>query len=555
MLSVLALLCIAGEAKGVEEGSTLLLAVPPFESISPEEQFQAVAALVDELFRGVQFTSLVGRGRGVESTPSQFTATLDCEFESSASSNGFTATTTSSLTGNIARDVAAGMALSGAYYSSVAPESQVDVTLALVMNSEGIYNVKNDICSENPPQNVTLYGHVLSMPSTGQQPCPAETGVDDSCEVLSFSSNGLDAFAYVYTLDDGSDTVVPLVVNVTMEIDSEGVYFSNSVAIYFSNYDTSVVLDPSEFDMPDECNRAFYESCDALAEPATMQFYLQSTEPLTAVDLSDLPAGDVYAAAADLCPFSFVTSLNQTSGYIVRVSAVVDKNFDMMHAQNAEGRVQHSGALFYGDGDFAGQCSDNEGIGNWFFFPADGQCGEGEAVGDNPCYWEAAFNVTSIPVSCFVESGIQGLCVEDYQLPFAPAAARIEAVFADPSDDACAPIVATSPPAVADDDGGDNGDGQDEGDDDLQDGGWYWLAAVLTAGCIGLVVVVIVLALVAYKFKDRLMEIPVFAVLAREPQPGGDYDSTQWKTLSEGGSNGLLDGDLIDDDDLDLTFD
>jgi len=539
------------------ENRELLVKRPSFLTGGGTDHFDTAMAFVDDIYNALRFDSLVGRERGVAGAPSQFTADASFTSNLEATSGDNTITTLSMWTGHIARDQVWGMVANGSLSSSVAPDVDPVVQQAIVLNQDASYMVKNDICSEGGPQNITAYDQVLTLPVVGDEDCPEDTGVTGTCQHLAYSQDAFSVDAYTYTIDEEEDTVVILSVAISTTFDGS-VSMTNGISLLFTDYNISPDLSESDFDGPVACNRAFYESCGSIAEEGTVELYVFTAElPTDEFDLSNAMAGDVYAAAGDICDVAFSMSANETTGFVTRVTLTLDRNYDMMHAKNGEGRVQHSGALYYGDGDYAGQCSDNEGIGNWYYFPAEGECGEGETVGENPCYWDAVINTTSIYVSCFLEYGIQDACATAYQLPFTAAAGIVQSVFdANYNDDTCVPFImdSYSEPVVVDD-GDDNNDNDDTDSSVFVDGGWYWLALTLTLICVGLILLVAVLGAVAFKFKDRLVDIPIFAMLAREPQPGGDYDNSQWKTITEGGSNGLLDGDLMDDDDLDLTFD
>ena len=101
------------------------------------------------------------------------------------------------------------------------------------------------------------------------------------------------------------------------------------------------------------------------------------------------------------------------------------------------GTVGHTGTDHYGQ-PLAGQCSGNEGIGNWFSISEESECQEGEEGGDNGCAWKGPLRILkTITHACLVERGFMEACATDERYPFENAFAIAQAALLPEDDGGC----------------------------------------------------------------------------------------------------------------------
>lgn len=101
------------------------------------------------------------------------------------------------------------------------------------------------------------------------------------------------------------------------------------------------------------------------------------------------------------------------------------------------GTVGHTGTDHYGE-PLAGQCSGNEGIGNWFSIVEESECQEDEEVGDNGCAWKGPLRILkTITHACLVERGFMEACAADERYPFSAAFAIAQTALLPEDDGGC----------------------------------------------------------------------------------------------------------------------
>ena len=108
-------------------------------------------------------------------------------------------------------------------------------------------------------------------------------------------------------------------------------------------------------------------------------------------------------------------------------------------------------AVFYGEcGQYSpkgqiGQCSPNSATGNWYSFPAKGECTEGTAVGAGGCTWRVVQLVKTVAASCLEGLGINASCAAGKPVPegdcsYSRTAEVIEKAFGDEAAGGCADV-------------------------------------------------------------------------------------------------------------------
>jgi hypothetical protein len=112
---------------------------------------------------------------------------------------------------------------------------------------------------------------------------------------------------------------------------------------------------------------------------------------------------------------------------------------------NTGEHVGRESAEGLGKGAVQGQCSENDVVGSWFSFPANGSCAEGARIGDQGCTW-AGKPCRTVSASCILnDRGLKEACAKERShAPMTKSAAIFKAALesSDPAQGGCPDIPA-----------------------------------------------------------------------------------------------------------------